>query len=1522
MAAAETAIVPMIPVIPVQIRTQPEPIEMTQTAAPTGYLASLGVAVLAFTIPTVGALAQASVPAREITRPMEFTTGRDDNLFSLRRSQDDIHEWDLGLGELEKGEYTAAVERLHRLLQQEFGGVAPVAPGRFQGLRLAVITTLANMSPKAKEAYETLVRREAGYLLERPLHELLAEQLELLATRYPTSKAGLAARTRLGDLALEQGDGPGAIGHYRRALDATAIGSTAERRLADRLQAAGTLVDPRTARAARSNGDAGTGAPREDATSAVLDVLPASSDPTGYPALGGGGDGRTPMSEPAGNPAPRWSRAVYASGFQNRESGNYAMHAVGDLDGLFVNTGRDLHAYDPLRGEERWVSEAPLGNDEQPRRTRRHWRREAGSGINHDMVLAAAIGDEVVVAALQVPERTANVDFHNNFRILSKIARRRTFAWNRTTGALLWRHFDELDGPISRRYRGHDACGPPLVVDDTVYIPVHDRSGAIAFSIGAYDLHTGELRWRRLVCSSQQEVNMFGNARMEFAASPLAISNGVIYGASNLGVVFAIDASSGETRWVTSHDVVQMPTASLRRQRERPVYFMNNAPVVIDGVLCSTPLDSPFVLGLDAETGRLLWRVPHRAPCNGDEHDVRWLAGAIGDEFILTGRGAIAIKARSDGLLAGRTEVRQLVSPMNFRQRAGGGVAGRPAIAGDRLWLARLGQITAFDRNGDELPPTERMILRDYAGGNLVFVDGIVSSLRLGALDLFYDRTAVLASVEERYHRSPDDPAAVLRLASLRAALLPESPTAEERAEVTALYREGLEACQRRGLARSHPVRRALQRELFIQAESAAIAAVNTSAPEALELLVEARETAPDIRRWIDMQMHVLEQCATFPQRLRTELDRLERTAVGQQLLLADGPQPVRAFVLYRRAQLPGQEPASMVATWQDLLENYPGASFRGQPARDLAMTAIGRLLARHGKACYAAVATRADLALADAGDDPDALRSVSARFPNSEAARTARTRVLDRSVERGDLAIACDVLAQELSREQMDPRILRRVLVAARVRGNRGLARSVADLLAKFGDVESDWPADGGKRFADVLAALRPALIEPPQTNRLALPLHEVARIRPRTPRESFRLVDTIHADGFTPPADQPLFAVAGADLLAIDVHQAGEHKPILYSLPVQFLEHVVLCGETLIVPDLERVFAIDYRTGRTRWQLDETDGQLLDGLGVQRGVFHLNAQPSNGEGPSRCYGVEPLSGRVLFSRPLPGERMRPVPKPIGDELVVIQVDDPKQRRLLRLDPLTGRTLRTIPIPDAVPRAEGIATRIFPQSMCGDSERIYLPIDSSYSKDIPELFAIDNAGEVAWHWRGVADRRLAMAALFGDKMVIVQDGDDSHDGRIAILDAATGNPLREEPLGYDIDVLNWQRTFTRSPAPRALLVSDLESADGRDRRVYCFGLEDGIPSFVERMSAGLGEIERAPQVGDGFLTFGVRPDRGGRFRLYSIGLDNRRGALPDGQKYRSLDIDPTYALSSVGPYTVLCCAEYLVVLGPENTKR
>ena len=607
----------------------PEP---NQLAAPVAR-AGLGLAAwLLAPLPTAGA----QPPQRSMPSPQAFLSLQDDSLFSLTRSQEDIHGWEQAITELARGEHRSAVERLHKLLGTEIGGVVAIAPDRFAGLRHAVVMTLANLSPAAAEAYETLVQREAGSLLDLELHELSDEQLRTVAERFPAADIGRRARLRLGDLALEQGDGVVAAGHFRTALAAAPIGGSLERSIYERLSCAEALVQPDAvlARAQARGGELPA------TTADLMAVLPAATlDSPDWRAFGGGGAGSRPMVDPVGHPIHFYGDQVVAEGFDYGGGGSYAMQAIGGIDGVFVSNGLRLIAFDPLRNDELlWESPSPL-RDEGDR------VRDFSNSINQNMVLAAAANSEIVVAALQVPDDSSTVRYQNAFTIIHRMPERRLFAFQRSTGKLLWAHFDRIDGPAARRFDGHSSCGPPLIIGDTLYVPTHDRSGAIAFYVSAYDLHSGEPKWRRLICSSQQEVNMFGNARMEFAAGPLCVSGGLLLGCSNLGVCYCIEATTGRLRWITAYEVIRMPPTALHSQDYRPVYFQNSAPVVTDGVLCTTPLDSACALGIDCESGALLWRMPHEAKANGN-NDVRWLFGAIDNEFLLAGAGVVAVAAR------------------------------------------------------------------------------------------------------------------------------------------------------------------------------------------------------------------------------------------------------------------------------------------------------------------------------------------------------------------------------------------------------------------------------------------------------------------------------------------------------------------------------------------------------------------------------------------------------------------------------------------------------------------------------------------------------------------------------------------------------------------------------------------------------------------------------------------------------------------------------------------------------------
>lgn len=1454
-------------------------------------------------------------PQRLPLRPTEFAVSQDDNLFSLPRSQEDIHQWETALQELDEGKLEQAVDRLHRLLENETGGVASVGAGRYVGLRLALIRTLAELPPAAKEAYERLVRREAGALAEQPLHTVDADRLELLARRFPAAELGRRARVRLGDLALEAGDGRAAAGHFLTALDAATIGSNEETQLTARLAAARVLADSRTARA-----DAAADALSPPAL-AALQAVPASTDRIGHPALGGGGDGRTPMAEAAGEPRRVVEEDVAAAGFDRRESGFFAMHAVGDLDGIYINTGREVVAFDPLRRSVAWVSDAPL----RDAATTGWEARQYEDQVNADMVLAASCGDDVVVAHLQVPEKGANVDFQGGFRILSKIPQRRLYAWSRSTGKQLWAHFDEVDGQRTRRFAGHDACGPPLVVGDTVYAPVIDRSGAIQFAVGAYDLQTGQCKWRRLVCSSQQDVNMFGNARSEFAASPLAVHEGVIYGSSNLGVVYALEMATGRVRWITSYPVVQMPRTMFHGQRDRVVYFANNPPVVADRVVCLTPLDAQFVLGIDADRGDVLWRMPAEADVDGEEHHARWLVGTFDDEFLMHGYGCVAIKARPNGAFGERAQVRSVVPPIALSERGEGRVKPRSAVTADHIWFARPSGIRGFDRAGN--PAKLQIPVDRFDPGNLVFVDGAIVSLRQRAFDIFLDAAALQQRVEARLEATPDDPAAILRAASLRSAMLPREASAAAVAAVAELYRAGLAAAERRGMPPSHPVRLALQRELFARSLSRADAAILAGSPEAPTLLAVARDAAPDDRTWVAVQARLLLAAAGDRPLVRAELDRLERRAPEATIAYGDeAPMPVAAFLLWRRARL-AESPSAAVELWQQLLERHGGLPIEGARAAELAQRNIAEAIRSHGPAVYAAIAARADAALAEAGTEATALAAVSERFPNSPAAGAARTRLLDLSVAAGDLALAIGVLAQELQLGEASPGLLRRVAVAAAAKGNRALAVEMLGRLRAFAGTTSDWPADGGASYGAVVERLLPTLAETAPAIAIGLPEREVARIRPRSTRESLRLLQVVEADGFARAEQVPLYAIGSSELMAFDVHARDLNKPILFRQPSQFLEHAVLCGSVLVVPDLERVYGIDYRSGAVVWDLPNPQRRIYDSLGVQRGVLHLSAQSTERDGGAELQGVDPLTGTLLFARPLPAERMRPIPKSVDGRLLAIAIEADGSGAIERIDPVTGRTIGTLRLPNgslslrADQRAESLLTRMFVQGLHADAQRVYVKIEGMASGAPPRVVAFGADGKQAWTWTGEPGRRLEMVAHRDGRVVIVTGSEDLP-GAVVLLAAADGRVLQETPLGVDVTVLNWQQSWLDNPAPATLCLADRSGPRGQERRFLCVGIADGRTGFLVPLGAEDGELERQPLFGDDFVTFGVRPAQRGPFRLYSLRLTDRSGALSAGRKSQHLQLGPTFGLAAQGAYTVISGADSLLVLGPADANR
>lgn len=1433
-------------------------------------------------------------------------------LFSLPRSQDDVFFWRTAREELATGKIQEGVERLQGLLDSKRGGVVPVLEGvdRYLGLRAAVIETLRDLSPEASVAYERLVAREGGGLLRDALTSARTDDLTAVADAFPTSEAGRAARLRLGDLEFVAGRPLTALRHYLSARDATSPSHPSFGGIQRRLDLTRALAEgPRTGEPLAKEladlvGQARASVPGAD---------DAQRDHFGY--------ARRPQSPPRGQPQrmPMHLEQVQPTGFN---ANDFAMHVVGDASGLFVTDGLRVLAIDPFARERLWEGEGPFLREDED-------YRDYEGQIDVNFALAAAVTSDVVVAALQVPTEGENSRFRQ-FDVIVKIPSRRLVAFERSTGKQLWTHYDGRNGPINARFRGHEACASPVIEGDTVYVPSHDKTGSIAFSVAAYDLHTGEPRWRRLICSSQLEVNMFGNARKEFAASPLALHGGVIYGCTNLGVCFAVDQADGALRWVSAYEVTAMPQTRLTHQEERAVFFANNPVAVTDGVMACTPLDSQYVVGMDCSNGRMLWRLPYQARLSGD-NNVRWLLGAIGDEFIVSGQGVLAIKARPAG-------IRQSADFRLVRSRENLGVdplldlPPRGAIVDGKIYYPSNNGVSVFDVRGTA-DPMITTLPRLPRPGNLLLTDGLLVSARSGAIEVYYDIDSLLQFAERQVRERPDDPGPALTLAQMLLAQAGDNLEGSLADRATAVLRAGLDACARRGASPTDPVRLRMGGMLFDLAVARAVSISRREPERALTMLRRARDEAPDDERWLVAQRRILaltrapaDACREFDLLAERLGDAVVRFDAGVEL-------PASAYALWRTAELE-LEPSRSLARWQDLLERHPEVRIEGIEARTLAHQRISRLLDKHGVAIYADIERRAGEALAAAVGDAASLSAVVDRFPHSRVAREALNSIMDLAVAEGDLdaAVRCLRRADERVGGAPDvapPGLARRLQETATRCGNHALAAALdLRLRTERGGERSDFAPDNGRTYAELP---RPGGTDAPKALSPApAPTHRVAHIAPTIPGSRLAIFDAEVIPGFAPAVEPPLFVwEGGAVLRAFDASGDPAHLAApIYSLDcpriIMPTAPLLVCGDRLLVAENDRIRGIDLRSGRVRWTRTAPDDRAFNALGVQSGVLVVFSEQNRAADGGTLLGIEPLSGAVVFERRFGA--LEPSLAPVGADGAIwsLRPGDEGRLSLHRIDPLSGRTVRRLGLQQETLEVLGLATEFaragallrIHERLLVDADGIYLAA-AGVSEDRrrpPAIVALSHEGAVRWTWRGSPGRELQHLLHRGGVLGVLEHG-PVQGGRLVVLDTRNGGRELHQIDGLGRSVLLLSPRRPGSPAQAgADVVAIAGLSDGW--RILCRSLTALKPAIRILLPGDprFAAPQDQPMFGDGFVVtaMSVLGQNGQNETLlltYDLenGTERARVSLPNVQ---------AQGLRRAGPWLALESSEGVTILG------
>jgi outer membrane protein assembly factor BamB len=1388
--------------------------------------------------------------------PAQWGGTTDEPLYSIPRSQDDIHEVRLADREIREQEFTSAVERLHLLLRRGRKGLLEIVPGRYVGMRSAIIGRLRDMPEGGLAAYEKLTSREAGDLVRTAFVGRNFEGLRVLAGRFPTSIPGRKARLRLGDLWLEAGRGGKATLEYSRLLEAMATRDPARGLVRARLTAAQTLVN-------RKAGDA-----------EILALADSADSGMGWISYGGGRDGTSSMRLPNA-----LGRDVVKFQLASPGYGSYyplTVHAAGGLGGLYFNTGHKVIAHDPIGGRRRWESEGPMvgSND----------RDAYYETLSKEMLLSCAVSPNVIVAALQVPNATKRRSFHQ-LELLYKLPSRRLFAFDRHTGKRLWAHWDYQTGPRSKIFVAHNAPSPPIIEGDTVYAPTNDPTGAIAYYLAAYELRTGKPRWRTLICSSQGEVNMFGNAKIEYAATPVALYEGVLYGTTNLGLCYAADAATGRVRWCSSYPIIPLPRTRLRGQPVRQVFFANNPIIVSHGVMLCTPLDSEHVLGLDIKTGKILWKLHWRNQAN-HQNNLKWMIGVQRDEVILTGNGVVGVKIRPDGRIP---QVRQIRKPQSYSGLSSR--IARGAVAGDHIVHPMPEGLSVFDAAGN----AHARQFPIQSPGNMLMVDGIVVSARANGVQIYLDHDGLMELARAAIKKDRANPANYLRLAMLLRGGKRSVDMSGLRGENTVkLLRQGIKAATKAGLGGGSPMLKSLTSELFkismLRAESES---KRGAKDRALTILQRARDESGDTGNWIVAQLKILTLLEGSNSKYLAELQRLSATHGHTWHKFPEvGRMPVRPYTIWKSVPYLTKR-TDVIARCQDLLEDHPDVHLQNESGRDFALRTISALLERHGRKIYAAIETRAEEQLLAAGADVVLLRGVDRRFPHSLAADKARNRVLDQAVMRGDLATAAAMARR--SDEELDAGMLRRLMIAAGKAGNVPLCHALGQrLLRHHADESSDFPTDKGRKISDVVTL--PKLPTATVVHALPPTLTDLKTLE-NPGRTRLDILDAQIPHGYSAPKNRLLYVAAGInELRGYDLTKDGTDP--VFSVRAQLRLHILtpddellrLCGDRLIVNEGTQLRALHSETGEEIWTQPAGKKRSFQVIGVQSGIIHaFSTLSDHGDGGS-ILGFDALSGAQLFTHvfPVMSETIAPIGF-VGDLWTLHVPRGTARVEVHRIDGVTGRLRHKFTIPTSIQTKLGmkadrsgiVRVRAVQSSMLVDESSIYLPVGDSRTKPFVAAFA--HKGAHRWNWKSPATRaNLKYAAMHGAKLVLLEETSGRRSSsRIIVIDKKNGLEKKGTRFAGLARILN----IRPEPFAPNLLIVEINA---ESTALLGYSLDNKVPSF--RYNTNKRPVFwHHPVIGKTFLAAPFIDSSGSRMELLVIDLKTKKTALPGTKKSRPL---------------------------------
>lgn len=1158
------------------------------------------------------------------------------------------------------------------------------------GVRVWAHRLLRSLPEPGFAAWRTLADPLARDLLARAERRRDPAALRELIRRFYLSESGPAALRALATLRLSEAryaDAAWWLGRLRHDFDASpsdlARLAFAAVRAGD-LGTASELIDGRKEIAAadatvRVKGEETTlGAFLAGLAPELERLREKRSEPDPDWPVFGGSDSRTrpaPAFSSAG-PAEWSARTGWDTRDEDREipeyrgrgaiedwlvEDHYPVYPVADHGVLYFQNGFTVYARNLFTGNVLWSADGPIVRNDRGK-------------TNAATVHSLAVADGVVYANLEVPApippREAS-QFAGR-TVIYYLPQRRLFAFEASTGRLLWSHEDGAKRPDEERdfLENLNENSPPIVVGDTVYIAAGRSDNRYFCYVLAVDAETGRIRWRTSVATGQQELNLFGRPIKELAPGALSVRDGHLYFASNLGVAASLDRRTGEIRWIRGYPQIPIPS-SFRwyRAEEREPTWTNAPPVVTEDSVYLTPTDSEYLVALDRETGDLRFLFSGGRP--REEPDwFRRLVGIGPDYVYVTGSRVAAIDRRSGKLVwgadRGSFEPRR---PGEERESA----LGRGLVTPTAVWTATRRGLYAFDaKSGRRLSfephePSEAAVGEGEGfGGNLLFGGNVLVVSGQHAIAAHYRKELLFERLKERARAAPGDPRVALELGEIYAkwSRYEDAIREYERARRLAAEDSGVATAANRGLFTIH---------MGLGEEARAAG----RAEEAERHFRAARDAAVDDAGRIRARLGL-----TDAARLRGDTAAVGSTLESIERDLGDvvyefpdeGAMPAGLYALLRLADLSlsAGRPGEAVARLQRIMERYPDRELAdGTPSQDEARKRIAAILKAHGREVYAPFEKVAARRLEEArqANSPERFEEVVRLWPNSRAAESASVDLGRLLLERGawrEAAIVLRRMLVEFPDSDRTPTVLYLLSRALEARGYLVSTKSaLLRLMEEHPDAEIE--VDGSPvRAADYAK------------ERLAEP--QFAVLRSRVPRVELPLaplwtldeggnsyVRVLEPEGTPPPGTEGDLLIGTNGLLqCLD----ATRKETLWQREMNgIVTRPVYAEGALVLVNSAAITAVNPDDGSEIWEMP-VDASIR-AVGASPGLVFVLTADFRDPAEVLLRAITPREGQVVWQRRFPRHQIYDLLL-LTEEAVGVAARDPAGVTVL--DAATGR--------------------------------------------------------------------------------------------------------------------------------------------------------------------------------------------------------------------------------------------------------